>query len=242
MRTTSEAERSEQFSYLASIMMVGMIVGPGLNYPLTLVPRRPLLAGVELNSLNVVGLVLAGVCAALLALVHAFFVDPPRAAAGAEERPSALRQLRQVLGVDTGSLLVAQFVALFNQTSIEVVVPPVVVALYGFRQLYTSLFYMGLTVYLLVAFLVAGQLSKRLSDRVLVLCGWLCVGGGTLVLLLSDVVNGPPRLWQFAIGCLIFSTSSAFFETSVPSLFSKVRRLLSSPLSLTAFFSWRRGG
>jgi MFS family permease len=109
-----------------------------------------------------------------------------------------------------------------------VIVPPVVVALYGFRQLFTSLFYMGLTVYLLIAFLAVGQLSRRLSDRVLVLCGWLCVGAGTLVLLLSDVVNGPPRLWQFAFGALVFSTSSAFFETSVPSLFSKVRYHLKS--------------
>jgi hypothetical protein len=50
---------------------------------------------------------------------HLFFVDPGRAAGG-EERPAALRQLRQVLGVDTGSLMLAQFVALFNQTSLEV--------------------------------------------------------------------------------------------------------------------------
>jgi hypothetical protein len=67
--TGVKAERSAQFSYLSAVMMLGMIVGPGLNYPLTLVPRRPLLGSLELNSLNVVGLVLAAVCALLLVLV-----------------------------------------------------------------------------------------------------------------------------------------------------------------------------
>ncbi len=163
---------------------------------------------------------LAIVFGLLLLLVHALYVEPARPAVSEQKTP-LLVQLRRVIGVDTGSLLVAQFVALFNQTAIEVVIPPIVVSLYGFGQLYTSLFYMGLTVYLLVAFLVAGQLSKRLSDRVLVLCGWLSVGGGVTVLLLGEVVHGPIRLWQLCFGAVIFSTSSAFFETSVPSLFSK---------------------
>jgi hypothetical protein len=94
-------------------------------------------------------------------------------------------------------------------------------------------------VYLLIAFLVAGQVSKRVSDRALVLGGWLFSGAGTLVLLLSDVVNGPPRLWQFAVGCLVFSTSTACFETSVGSLFSKVSLGVQQLFFSQPSFSWR---
>ena len=214
----SMSERSEQFSYMNAVMMVAMIVSPALNEPLTLVQNMRF-AFFEINSLNIVGLVMAGTFGALLILVHLFFQEPPHEVA--EKQP--LSQLLQVVKIDTGSLLLAQFVALFNQTCIEVIIPPLVVAFFSFGQLLTSVFYAGLTAYLLVCFVLAGQLSKKLSDRTMIFLGWLCVGGGGLFLLLSQIfAETHILLWQLIVGSGIFVTSNAFFETCVPSLFSKM--------------------
>lgn len=88
-----------------------------------------------------------------------------------------------------------------------------------------------------------GQLSKCFSDRVMILFGWLwcvwreslfwfstffgfalsSVGAGGVCLLFSQLFDAPNlQLWQLALGSGVFATSSAFFETSVPSLFSKL--------------------
>lgn len=120
------------------------------------------------------------------------------------------------------SLVLAQFVALFCQTSLEAVIPAVVLDYYGFGQLKTSFFYMGLTGYLLVAFVVVGLLTKCITDRNLVLLGWVFAGCGMVTLSVSELWNGPMRFWQLAFGSAIFSTSVACFETAVGSLFSKL--------------------
>jgi hypothetical protein len=123
-------------------MMLAMIVGPAINFPLTLAPHTPLIFGLELNSLNIVGLVMAVVFGLLVVLVHAGFEEPPRKAA---QKKLPLSLMSQVLKMDTSSLLIAQFVALFNQTCLEVIIPPVVIALFSFGQVFTSVFYAGLT-------------------------------------------------------------------------------------------------
>ena len=97
------------------------------------------------------------------------------------------------------------------------------IAFWNFGQLYNSFFYMSITAYLLIMFVVVSCLSKRISDRVLILFGWIFAGGGIVFLLFSSFLQTPHiTLWQFGLGVGIFVTSSASFETAVPSLYSKL--------------------
>lgn len=123
VRTTNEQERSAAFSGLQSVFMIGMILGPALNFPITKVPIIKF-SFFEINQLNVVGLIMFVVMGIALIIVFLFFEEPDAVPETTVEM-SLSEQLKAIFTFGTGSLVVAQFVAIFYQTCIETIITPV---------------------------------------------------------------------------------------------------------------------
>jgi hypothetical protein len=207
-------------------MMSGLVLGPALNYPLTLLPTWNV-GWVTLSPFSAVGLFMALLQIIAVAIFHAGFEEPPfpEQTTGPTLTPLAgIKNLKSVLSFPTVALMVSQFAIVFNQSSLEVVLTPLLFQFYGFHQVGNSLFYCATSIYMIGAFaVVGGVLAKRLSDRALMLCGWIALVTGIMILLLCQV-NIHPHLpiVAFSIGIAVFVTATAFVESSLGSLFSKI--------------------
>lgn len=223
IRSTTEEQRSPAFAMLQACMMLGMVVGPALNYPLSKINELG-----WVTQYSAVGLFMAIVQLVALAIFHAGFVEP-LPPLDFPEAPTltvlaGIKSLSSVLSFPTLSLMISQFAVVFNQSSLEVVLTPILLQYYGFHQVENSLFYCATSVYMIGAFaFVGGLLAKRFTDRILMMCGWISLVGGIVILLLCEINLEPHMpIWAFSIGIAIFVTATAFFESSVGSLFSKL--------------------
>lgn len=228
IRTTTEQERSGSFAFLQAGMMGGMVVGPALNYFLVSIPTFSVTPWLTISPYNSVGLMMVVVQLACLGFLGIFFVEPPPSTSAAPTQTSlgAFSNLKAIISFSTLSIIVSHFIAIFNQAALEVVLTPLLLSYYGFHQFQNSLFYFAMTLYMLVAFsVVGGVLARKLqvADRNLMIGGWTCLCLGVVILFFGERYSSPHMpLWLFGVGQTVFATSSAFFESSVGSLFSKL--------------------
>jgi MFS family permease len=223
IRSTTEENRSSAFTKLYGVTLLGLLIGPVFNYPLTQLPHFVIM-GVTMNSLNSVGLLMAVIMLLALLMVHILFREPPESAPAKEEHLTWVEKMRSIASVGTVSLAITAFVSSMNQVSLEASLPPITLLYYGFGQLQNSYVYTALTGYLLVWYLINGFfLTQKLQDRVRLLLAWCCVGAGTLFLILTGVLQGRTwYFWEFCVGSALVATSIPFFDSATGSLFSKM--------------------
>ncbi len=226
IRTTTQENRSSAFSKLSGSTLLGLLCGPAFNYPLTRIPHFQVF-GLEINSLNAAGLMMVLFLLLAVGLIHLLFREPVALIEEDldERKVSWFEKAKSIASFASIALALCLFMSSMNQLSLETSLPPITRQMWDFAQLDNSLVYTVLTVYLLVWYLILGLvLTKRLSDRVLLLIAWLFVGVGTAFLLVFGFVqDGVWYFWQFCVGASIIATSIPFFDSSGTSLFSKLQ-------------------
>jgi len=121
--------------------------------------------------------------------------------------PSLSEVLEVLLREELVALAFLRFVALFCQTGLEAVVPPVMQLYFDFGDLANSLLYLGCGLQLILVFLILSAASKAgASDRTLIGCG-LVIMIGALVWLMSTLPSfahhTPANLPYFVVGVFI---------------------------------------
>ncbi len=224
IRSTTEMERSSFFSFQQAAMMGGSVIGPALNYPITLIPRTLFGGWLTISSYNSVGLIMVGLQLVVLFLFQAFFVEPENRSEPLQTNLKGLANLRSVISVVTVTVITVQFVAIFNMSALEVLVAPIFLAFFDLRQVGVSIFYMAMSFYMLVCSIGIGKfVAGRVSDRLMILLGWICLSAGVSVLLVAQLASAPHLpLWAFCGGVGVFAASSVFFECGTGALFSKL--------------------
>ena len=224
IRTTTEQERSGAFGVMQIAMMGGIVIGPALNYPISLIPRMSIGGWLEVSAYNSVGIIMVMVQLLAMAAFHVFFIEPTNSSPPTQSNMSGIAGLRSVLSFGVVALIVTESVAIFNQAALEVVMTPILLSYYGFRQVANSIFYTAMTVYMIILFSVLGGcVAPRLQDRTLIFLGWVWLCGGIVILFFGERFALPHiPVWLFAVGIFVYITSGAFFEIAVGSLFSKL--------------------
>lgn len=225
IRTTTVTERSSAFSKLSGSQLIGLLLGPAFNYPLTQMPHLSL-GWIELTPLNAVGLFMCVILLVGVVLVHTLFREPSaRVALEAEQdrEMSWVQKVQSIASLGTVALVVCGSVSSFNQIALESALPPITFAFWDFGQLENSLVYTALTVLLLLWYLLLGLfLTKRLSDRVLMLFAWVFVGSGVIFLVTVYMLARAWLFWQFCVGAATIASSIPFFDSTTGSLLSKM--------------------
>jgi MFS family permease len=231
IRSTSEEERTSYFTKINLFMTVGLILGPVLNYPISLMPKRDF-GIVQITPLNVVGLLMAVVLLTGILLVHFFFKEPKidleLAQLKEKERHMSLKdKLKSVATIGTMSLAFCTLISSFNQIALEASIAPITLLYWDFGQLQNSIFYAVLTVYLLVWYMVIAFVFTakfQIEDRKLLLTGWIIIGVALFFQISTYFINhtGQWYFWQFVLGVTVVCTSIPFFDSATSSLFSKL--------------------
>lgn len=170
IRTTDQKARSSAFAALQGSMLVGLLIGPAFNYPLTQLGVYQVF-GLSINSLNAVGFLMALLLLVAVGLVHLLLREPP--SSQPDGSASGKASCREVTTAGTAALMGCTFVSSMNQVSLEMALPPITLLLWNFGQLQNSLVYTVLVGYLLVWYLLLTLwLAFRLSDRVRMLIAW----------------------------------------------------------------------
>uniref|UniRef100_A0A8C5N3M3 Major facilitator superfamily (MFS) profile domain-containing protein n=1 Tax=Leptobrachium leishanense TaxID=445787 RepID=A0A8C5N3M3_9ANUR len=122
-------------------------------------------------------------------------------------------------------LLGAQFVTFFNQTALETLVTPLAQTYLGFQDLQNSILYFLCGIELLIGFLAVRIISRRSSDRVLLVFGLIiciisCIW--CLVFLAKPRGGYGVLMGEFVIGVFLQVLGLPFVAVSQVSLFSKL--------------------
>uniref|UniRef100_A0A3B3QNQ3 Major facilitator superfamily domain-containing protein 8-like n=1 Tax=Paramormyrops kingsleyae TaxID=1676925 RepID=A0A3B3QNQ3_9TELE len=122
-------------------------------------------------------------------------------------------------------LLTAQFITLFNQTTLETMVTPLTQKYFNFGELENSVMYFACGVEVIAGFFLVRWLSPRVGDRAVLAVG-LIVGNISCVWCLIFLTNPqgeyPVRLTEFIIGVFLQVLGLPFVAVAQVSLFSKV--------------------
>jgi len=125
-------------------------------------------------------------------------------------------------------LIITQFLVIFTQSTVEVLVTPQTKEWYKFTPFKNSLLFTGMTLVVVLAIVAVGFMVRWFQDRTLLMMGHTLVGCGTtvfvIVLCLSPQyeTNFWIPIWQFCLVCTLYVAAIAFYQTVLGSLFSKL--------------------
>lgn len=144
---------------------------------------------------------------------------------GDEKPPGFCWSLNECLTEEIVVLLAVQFVFYFNQPGLETAVVPLNEKYLNFTEIDNSIFYCVCGVELLFFFVVVKVMSKRVSDRMILLIGLVIetLSLGLLAIFVPRLIPGnvSKNLPMFIICCGIQVSGLAFLAVSIISLFSK---------------------
>lgn len=235
IRSTSVAERSAMFTRVTVAFAVGTAFGPAINWPLGLIPDIHF-SVFQLSSKSSPGYLMA-----LLFIISALsflflFVEPKREVEEVQvvklkddvvERPCIQEWIAIFSKFPVVVLIVTQFLVIFTQSTVEVLVTPLTESWYQFTTIGNSLLFAGMTVMVIVALVVVGFLTRCLQDRTLLMMGHLITGMGTIIFVICLVESPNPFTreipqYQFYLVCMLYISAIAFYQTVLASLFSKL--------------------
>eukprot|EP01126_Amoeba_proteus_P059408 TRINITY_DN7757_c0_g2_i4.p1 TRINITY_DN7757_c0_g2~~TRINITY_DN7757_c0_g2_i4.p1 ORF type:complete len:273 (+),score=48.44 TRINITY_DN7757_c0_g2_i4:898-1716(+) len=123
-------------------------------------------------------------------------------------------------------LIVTQFLVLFTQTTVEVMLTPLTLLWYKFDVKWNSILFTGMVGVILVFLVLINYLTKRLQDRQLLMMGHLVAGMGNvsfvICLVSTNEENVKIPLYQFCLVCATYIAAIAFYQSILGSLFSKL--------------------
>lgn len=192
-RTTSEEERTGVFSLFMSLRQVGLIVGPAFNLFLHSLDFN--IGNVNVNEYTSPGLLMAVIWLIHTIVLVLFYKDverrPEVAVTSYEEiSPENTKRRTRTISIfgdkpartfvneflreEVIVCLTATFLVMFSQTGLETASTPMTLMFFNWKSLQNSYLFCGASVVVVVSFFVLSRLSKRFSDRALMLSG--CIG------------------------------------------------------------------
>jgi MFS family permease len=237
VRVSDPEERSALYAKVNLIYYMGMLFGPALNYPLSLLGRYSF-GMFEIGALNAPGYLMVFMLSIAVVFVYFAFEEPEHdfdeveVMSEAETKASAkccgLAKYKPLLSSFTLlSVILMQFLVQFNQICLETVVTPITQMWYGFGQLANSIIYAGITAIFFFWFFAIIFISKKFQDRTLICIGAFWFGLGFLWGVVYLYTRKEPNtaqmpLWAFALFCVMVVSGIPFFLSSIGSLFSKL--------------------
>jgi len=124
-------------------------------------------------------------------------------------------------------LVFVQFLVIFTQTTLEVIVTPLTKLWYNFDAAYNSLLFTGMVGVVVVFLIIVSFLTKIFQDRAILMTGHLISGTGNVVFVILLVLSRKVKrnmipLWQFCIIGGFYIAAIAFYQSTLGSLFSKL--------------------
>jgi MFS family permease len=229
IRTTSISERSGLFTRITMAFAIGTALGPAINFPLSKIPHHTF-GPFQFSANSSPGYVMAALFA-LNALTFVFLFEEPHFVPEAHEdkkNRTAMEEWKAIFSKFGCVVLIAtQFLVIFTQSSVELLVTPQTKLWYGFKPFENSLLFTGMTVVVVIAIIAVGFMVRWFQDRTLLMMGHSLVGVGTLIFVIFLVLT-PNRItfyieiWQFCVVCCLYVAAIAFYQTVLGSLFSKL--------------------
>mmetsp|Transcript_11351 Transcript_11351/g.17402 ORF Transcript_11351/g.17402 Transcript_11351/m.17402 type:complete len:526 (+) Transcript_11351:163-1740(+) len=214
---------------LSMMRIVGMATGPAVNAFLGKIDAT--IFGVAIDSLNVVGLLLAALNLLAVTMVYFFLSEPPKkdtpkgkafsVTAAPPQSPSPLLyNYNVVLSIEILLPIFIIFVAVASFQLIETALPPATSHSLGWGPVEASTVLGGSSVVIFGAMVLVMILSsKKVSDTVLVVIGnllWV-VGGAAIYLLWTD----ESLVWHFIVPVMISMSGFPFLGSPNRSNFTK---------------------
>lgn len=233
-RAIPPSMRTHHFAYLSGLQFIGFAVLPGLGGIIALLPNVNLFSVFALNGFTYPAYMLMIANIICVALISWYYVDPPRAIPRLPSRRSmSIQRLNaagadhhlQPLGPDTFALTVCLLlnlvfrgvIAEFETVTIPFMMEQFDVSFRTGSYFLSAVGFIGLLVYLSFK-----PISKRFSDRLLVLAGLLCVILGCAPLAAYPLVSHMPLVIYVLCLGLTWSLAFPIGQTAVLALFSKV--------------------
>ncbi len=241
VRVSEPAERSALYAKINLIYYMGMLFGPALNYPLSLLGRYQF-GLFTVDALSAPGILMVFMLSIAVVFVHFAFEEPhhheeeveaenseeAEAIAAADAKCCGLAKYKPLFNSFTlVAVIMLQFVVQFNQISLETIVTPVTKMWFGYGQLENSLIYAIITAIFFFWFFAIIFISKKVQDRTLIVFGavWFgasfCFSVGWMYSHPSPDTYAMP-LYAFAISVAMVVSGIPFFLSSISSLFSKL--------------------
>jgi MFS family permease len=240
VRVSEPEERSALYAKINLIYYMGMLFGPALNYPLSLLGRYQF-GLFTVDALSAPGLLMVFMLTIAVVFVHFAFEEPAyddepeaenneeaEAIAVADAKCCGLAKYKPLFSSFTlVAVLLLQFVVQFNQISLETIVTPVTKLWFGYGQLENSLIYAIITAIFFLWFFAIIFISKYVQDRTLIVFGaiWFgasfCFSVGWMYAHPSPDTYAMP-LYAFALSVAMVVSGIPFFLSSISSLFSKL--------------------
>ncbi len=239
VRVSEPEERSALYAKINLIYYMGMLFGPALNYPLSLLGRYQF-GLFTVDSLNAPGLLMVFMLALAVVFVHYAFEEPPvhdddedaappsPRTTAAEAKCCGLAKYKPLFNSFTlMAVILIQFVVQFNQISLETIVTPVTKMWFGYGQLENSIIYAIITAIFFFWFFAIIFISRHVQDRTLIVIGVFWFGAAFVFSVtwmyahaFPDVYAMP--LYVFALSVTMVVSGIPFFLSSMGSLFSKL--------------------
>eukprot|EP01137_Pigoraptor_chileana_P033495 Opistho-2@24443 len=233
VRVTSEKERTAVVTKVIAVQEAGLLIGPGLNFALAHF-NFPI-GSLTVNSLTAPGFCMAIISLCAVVMVLCFFMNPPpvetdkgrrHSALATEMRKGGWAEIREeLLTLPILVIYLAEFVLLFNQTTLETIVTMLTKQFFDWDETRNSIMYITIAVVFMVCYVIIHILSQRLQDRYLIAIGLAFEGTAfilDLIFMPRADSNGHMPMWQFVLTVTVFVIGLPFFMVAVPSLFSKL--------------------
>ncbi len=185
VRVSEPEERSSLYAKINLIYYMGMLFGPALNYPISLLGRYQF-GLFTVDALNAPGIFMVFMLSMAVVLVHFMYEEPLQTDEDLEapESEEMTRQNAKCCGLykplfssfTLVAVIAIQFVVQFNQISLETIVTPVTKLWYGYGQLENSIIYAIITAIFFFWFGAIIFISRYLQDRTLICIGVLFFG------------------------------------------------------------------
>lgn len=240
IRTSTDEERSSMVGRVLLLYYCGMLFGPALNYPLSLLGRYQFgLFNVE--SLNAPGFLMVIMLLIAVIVLHIFFKEPMSfdelkssdELLGGEEISRSCCDLGKYRPLFTSftlmSVVFLQFTVQYAQIVLETLITPLTSMYYDFGQLENSLVYAVVTLIFFFWFGFIIFLSKYFQDRTLISFGVFCFGLSFVSGVAVYYSSGSPDeyvlpFYKFVLISVAMVSGIPFFLSSMSSLFSKLVR------------------
>lgn len=238
-RTTTEEQRTAVFSLLLSLRQFGLLIGPACQ--IFLMKFEFYIGPFHVSSVNSPGLFMACLWTVHQILMAFFFrdiktmdnEDDDVTTAHQDKNPdgtvrvSSWKEMAlELLNENVIACLFSAFTVMFIQTGCEALMTPLTDMLFHWKEFQNSMVFIVIGAVVIVSFLVLGKISKTVSDRKMLVCGFVALNLLTISFIIFynylDQLSYTSKMVFFVIYTVGLVFDFPFIWVPQVSLFTKI--------------------